>query len=78
VFVINEREFDVSVEYLSAFAAVPLRCAESLWLSGLCFLFLCEAVPRNWQGIALPEIKVVANGKAEPFRTEKRQSRKKG
>jgi hypothetical protein len=32
-------------------------------------LIFSEAMPRRWQGIALPLIKVAANGKAEPFRT---------
>jgi hypothetical protein len=39
-------------------------------------LNLFEAMPRNWQGIALPEIKGILNGKAEPFRTAGRHSRK--
>jgi hypothetical protein len=37
--------------------------------------YLCEATPRGWQGVALLEAKLVLNGKAEPFRTVKRQSR---
>src|SRR2546428_231326 len=53
---------------LPATAAGPLPSPEKA-------LFL-EAAPPGWRGLASPKRIGVANGKAEPFRTGKRPSRK--
>jgi len=60
------------------FAALPpIFCGKALPFRQASLLIFSEAAPRNQQGTALPEgIKGTVHGKAEPFRTFKRQSRK--
>jgi hypothetical protein len=62
----------VSLKLTLRLAAVPLRCAERLCLSGPAQTITC------WQGCALPASVYEGErfGKAKPFRTTERHSRK--
>jgi hypothetical protein len=51
-------------------------CGKPLAFRLLSPLIFREAMPRLRQGVGLLEIKVGLNGKAQPFRTAKRQSRR--